>query len=515
MQNFKSVFILLWLGTLLYGKEIDWLSRPDSLAVHYSNLRMEYSIGGDQFQDSSAQDLTYRGTTFGLEYGVALREPFRVSLASNLYKQYFLGKDRISVGDLQVHFGTQFLSLKQLYYAVDFGIHLPTSSENELPVHSSLSNSIDFQDGTRKYAGSDSWRSEYRLLLWWPELFLRPLGLNMDIGFRYASENQTVENEIRTYGAIHYRVKESMDFELGLLKRWKTRQSTELSSHIFALVFDITYQSSFKDIRLQYNLGSRLPMGDQGKDVFEFEGKQVAMSGHSDWSIYTQVHFSWSGLKKDSDKDGIPDEKDCCIWQKEDKDNYLDDDGCPDLDNDGDQILDRMDLCPFDAEVYNGIKDEDGCPDTRVGQDTVFFQAKEPLLVEIKEEFLPNDWTVFFETDIDSLNSTSKVVLDEMLAVAKQKPELNFLLTGHTDEIGSEKYNRTLSQKRVSSVENYLLTNGLEQSRMKLSYCGEKVMEVHPSIENSANYNRRVEIKVIELPLLLTPCFGVEASNVE
>lgn len=70
---------------------------------------------------------------------------------------------------------------------------------------------------------------------------------------------------------------------------------------------------------------------------------------------------------KDSDFDGIPDDKDQCIYQKETVNGYQDIDGCPDtlpvVDSDGDGIYDNSDVCVYSAENYNGYQDSDGCPD--------------------------------------------------------------------------------------------------------------------------------------------------------
>src|SRR5580693_9439240 len=65
----------------------------------------------------------------------------------------------------------------------------------------------------------------------------------------------------------------------------------------------------------------------------------------------------------DTDGDGIPDKADQCVLEPEDKDGYLDDDGCPDVDNDGDGIPDSKDQCPNEPEDFDGYKDDDGCPD--------------------------------------------------------------------------------------------------------------------------------------------------------
>jgi hypothetical protein len=71
--------------------------------------------------------------------------------------------------------------------------------------------------------------------------------------------------------------------------------------------------------------------------------------------------FSLGG--HDADHDGIPDRKDRCVGDAEDRDGFADEDGCPDPDNDGDGILDAVDDCPDAAEDRDGFADLDGCPD--------------------------------------------------------------------------------------------------------------------------------------------------------
>ncbi|HUS64151.1 MAG TPA: OmpA family protein [Kofleriaceae bacterium] len=66
----------------------------------------------------------------------------------------------------------------------------------------------------------------------------------------------------------------------------------------------------------------------------------------------------------DRDGDGIKDDVDKCPDDPEDRDDFEDEDGCPDPDNDRDQILDKDDKCPNEPETRNGYEDDDGCPDT-------------------------------------------------------------------------------------------------------------------------------------------------------
>lgn len=73
----------------------------------------------------------------------------------------------------------------------------------------------------------------------------------------------------------------------------------------------------------------------------------------------------------DNDNDGIPDVDDYCINLKEDIDGYQDYDGCPDYDNDNDGIVDTKDKCPNVAEDIDGFEDQDGCPDLDNDEDGI------------------------------------------------------------------------------------------------------------------------------------------------
>ncbi|MFT3925896.1 MAG: OmpA family protein [Myxococcales bacterium] len=65
----------------------------------------------------------------------------------------------------------------------------------------------------------------------------------------------------------------------------------------------------------------------------------------------------------DRDHDRVPDSKDACPDDREDRDGYEDRDGCPDPDNDGDLVPDTIDRCPLEPEDRDGFHDDDGCPE--------------------------------------------------------------------------------------------------------------------------------------------------------
>jgi hypothetical protein len=89
-------------------------------------------------------------------------------------------------------------------------------------------------------------------------------------------------------------------------------------------------------------------------------------------------------INLDSDRDGIPDSRDKCDFQKETFNNYLDTDGCPDVkpkttttyqqDSDNDGIPNSKDRCDYEQETFNNYLDTDGCPDVKPKTTTTYQQ---------------------------------------------------------------------------------------------------------------------------------------------
>lgn len=85
--------------------------------------------------------------------------------------------------------------------------------------------------------------------------------------------------------------------------------------------------------------------------------------GAPDWRVAAGASWAPSGIARDRDKDGVPDDIDLCPASPEDFDNFQDEDGCADPDNDGDGLLDSRDRCRDQPEDFDGYEDEDGCPE--------------------------------------------------------------------------------------------------------------------------------------------------------
>lgn len=106
---------------------------------------------------------------------------------------------------------------------------------------------------------------------------------------------------------------------------------------------------------------------------------------------------------------------------------------------------------------------------------------------------------IFFEFNSSDLLTVSYTELDKLFDILNSKPSLRIEIRGHTDNIGSNSYNKSLSVKRAASVYEYLLEKGIDKSRMKYRGFGNKVPIADNETEEGRRLNRRVEIIIVGL----------------
>lgn len=167
----------------------------------------------------------------------------------------------------------------------------------------------------------------------------------------------------------------------------------------------------------------------------------------------------------DSDSDGIPDDLDDCPEAA----GPASLSGCPDADSDG--IADKDDACPNEA----GTAAQKGCPTLPPPNKAIYFREKQ-----------------------DSWYRTSDETLDEVVETLQADPSLKAHISGHTDDSG-ESTASALSERRAKKIYDYLVSKGIEASRLQYEGFGfsrpvdKKLLSNDPEL--NTQLRRRVELR--------------------
>ncbi|VAW52417.1 internalin, putative [hydrothermal vent metagenome] len=144
-----------------------------------------------------------------------------------------------------------------------------------------------------------------------------------------------------------------------------------------------------------------------------------------------------------------------------------------DVDGDADSVIDKNDQCP-DTRA-NVVVNAEGCSIFQVALEGINFENNS---AEIKSE----------STAI--LNKTAQALISE--------PGIRVEVQAHTDSVGSKNYNQKLSEKRATSVREYLISQGVTAAQLESKGYGESSPVLSNDTEDGRARNRRVELKVIE-----------------
>lgn len=125
------------------------------------------------------------------------------------------------------------------------------------------------------------------------------------------------------------------------------------------------------------------------------------------------------------------------------------------------------------------------------------------LIPATPEETIKVD-NVYYDFNSASLQKSSFVSLNKLVILLNENPAMQIELNAHTDSKGEDDYNQKLSDARAKSVVDYLISKGINKSRLTAKGFGESM----PVAENSnadgsdnpdgRQQNRRTEFKVLE-----------------
>ena len=103
---------------------------------------------------------------------------------------------------------------------------------------------------------------------------------------------------------------------------------------------------------------------------------------------------------------------------------------------------------------------------------------------------------VFFETGSAELKPISIVELDKLFDFLSNDANLRIQLNGHTDNVGSDSDNMTLSDARANAVKDYLQKKGIESKRLRAKGFGETVPIASNDTDEGRRQNRRTEFQL-------------------
>ena len=104
---------------------------------------------------------------------------------------------------------------------------------------------------------------------------------------------------------------------------------------------------------------------------------------------------------------------------------------------------------------------------------------------------------VFFDTGSAVLRPESFIELDRLRALLVDNPGLRIQINGHTDNVGSDQDNLTLSDNRAKAVYNYLIDTGIEAERLKYKGYGETQSIDTNETPLGRQKNRRTEFVIL------------------
>jgi len=214
------------------------------------------------------------------------------------------------------------------------------------------------------------------------------------------------------------------------------------------------------------------------------------------------------GCPVDTDGDGVPDYLDKCPDTP--KGVEVDAKGCP-LDSDGDGVPDYLDKCP---DTPRGVKvDAKGCPLDSDGDgvpDHLDECPGTPRGVPVDAKGCPlagivvhgDEWAVegkiLFAVNKADLKAEAKDLLSRAATFLKKNPQFVVEIQGHTDSTGPKAWNDTLSLERAESVMSYLVSAGIDASRMTAVGLGSSEPIATNDTAEGRHQNRRVDFKPTE-----------------
>ncbi|WP_085715598.1 OmpA family protein [Pseudomonas sp. B28(2017)] len=158
-----------------------------------------------------------------------------------------------------------------------------------------------------------------------------------------------------------------------------------------------------------------------------------------------------------------------------------------DGDEDGDGVFDRRDRCP-DTPANTPVEHH-GCPMPQYPAASVKPESAQSEVITLSDD-------VLFAFNQSDLTPTAKSRLDALMSKFEDADVVSIKVVGHTDSVGSDVYNQALSERRASSVAEYLLSQGVAPNKVTSEGKGESQPIADNETEEGRAKNRRVDLHI-------------------
>ena len=100
---------------------------------------------------------------------------------------------------------------------------------------------------------------------------------------------------------------------------------------------------------------------------------------------------------------------------------------------------------------------------------------------------------IYFAFDQSTLSAEGKATAEAIASLLVEAPEMTLRIEGHADERGTNEYNLALGERRAQTVQQYLVSYGVDASRVSVLSYGEERPAVEGKDESTWTQNRRAE----------------------
>lgn len=150
-------------------------------------------------------------------------------------------------------------------------------------------------------------------------------------------------------------------------------------------------------------------------------------------------------------------------------------------------------------ELYNTIGKTVAKTDLKPGDNEINLDLKVEMEKKKVGTVVVID-NVYYDFDRSDIRPDAALALNTVVKIMIDNPDINIELSSHTDERGSADYNRKLSQKRAQSAVDYIITQGIDESRITAKGYGEdKPIFKNAKTEEEHQTNRRTEFQITNI----------------